>query len=197
MSATTADVPAPVLHPLDRGGPRQPLLSVRGLTRHFRIRGGLLGRVRSTVHAVDDVTFDVAKGEVLGLVGESGCGKSTTARLLMHLIRPDRGEIVLDGEGVGSPAMPVAAMRRQVQMVFQDSSASLNPRLAVLDSIALAPRMHGEGAARRPRHAPAACSTASASHRRPVRRPLPARAVRADSASASTSPARWRWSLAC
>ncbi len=127
----------------DRGGPPQPLLSVTGLTRHFRLRGGLLNRTRGTVHAVDDVSFTVGKGEVLGIVGESGCGKSTMARLLMHLIPADRGAILFDGELAGSPDLPVPVLRRQMQMVFQNSHGSLNPGLTVLQSLAFAPRMHG------------------------------------------------------
>src|SRR5262245_48312128 len=83
-----------VPHSLDRGGPRQPLLIVNGLTKHFHIRSGLTNRLRGVVHAVDDVSFTVAKGETLGVVGESGCGKSTTARLLMHLIKPDHGDLI-------------------------------------------------------------------------------------------------------
>jgi peptide/nickel transport system ATP-binding protein len=144
-SAATAEAAAlsagALLHPLDRGGPAQPLLTVQGLTKHFLIRGGVLGRVTARVHAVDDVSFSVAKGSVVGIVGESGCGKSTTARLIMQLIKPDRGSLVLDGDQVGS-SLSLAEYRRQVQMVFQDSYASLNPRLTVLDSIAFAPRMH-------------------------------------------------------
>jgi peptide/nickel transport system ATP-binding protein len=76
-------------------------------------------------------------------VGESGCGKSTTARLLMHLIQPDAGEIVFDGAGVGTRQLGLKDYRRQVQMVFQDSYASLNPRLTIEDSIAFAPQVHG------------------------------------------------------
>jgi len=105
MSATISD-------PRDRGGPRQALLEVTGLTKHFPLRGGLLHRVRGTVHAVDDVSFALAKGEVLGVVGESGCGKSTTARLLMHLIPADRGSMVFDGELVGGVDLPVKAVFR-------------------------------------------------------------------------------------
>jgi peptide/nickel transport system ATP-binding protein len=135
---------APFLDPRDRGGPAQPLLSITGLRKHFPIYGGLLNRRVATVQAVDDISFTVAKGETLGVVGESGCGKSTTARLVMHLMRPDAGSIVFDGEEVGSQAgLSVAEMRRQMQMVFQDSYSSLNPRLTMMDSIAYAPRMHG------------------------------------------------------
>jgi peptide/nickel transport system ATP-binding protein len=128
--------------PRDRGGPRQPLLSVRGLVKHFPVGKNLFGRSRNVVRAVDDVDFELLKGETLGIVGESGCGKSTTARLLMNLIEPDAGEIIFDGEVVGHD-ISLRDYRRQVQMVFQDSYASLNPRLTIEDSIAFAPRVHG------------------------------------------------------
>src|SRR5580692_12346865 len=115
--------------PRDRGGPAQPLLIVDGLRKHFPVRGGLLNRRIGTVHAVDDVSFVVCKGETLGIVGESGCGKSTTARLLMRLIEPDAGEVIFDGDAIGaSDGMSVREMRRNMQMVFQDSYSSLNPR---------------------------------------------------------------------
>ncbi|WP_144186106.1 ABC transporter ATP-binding protein [Elioraea rosea] len=129
--------------PRDRGGPAQPLLIVRDLKRHFPIKGGLLNRAVGTVQAVDGVSFSVMKGETLGIVGESGCGKSTTARLLMRLIEPDSGEVIFDGEPVGPGGMALSEMRRQIQMVFQDSYASLNPRLPIEDSIAFAPTVHG------------------------------------------------------
>ncbi|HYI91459.1 MAG TPA: ATP-binding cassette domain-containing protein, partial [Beijerinckiaceae bacterium] len=92
----------PALVARDRGGPAQPLLRVRGLVKHFAIRKTVLGRADAVVRAVDGVDFEVVKGETLGVVGESGCGKSTTARLLMHLIAPDAGETLFDGEPVGS-----------------------------------------------------------------------------------------------
>jgi len=129
--------------PEDRGGPAQPLLIVEGLTKHFSIRSGVLGRKSGTVHAVDGVSFSVAKGEVLGVVGESGCGKSTTARLLMHLIEPDAGSMVFDGDPVGYGGIKVAELRRRMQMVFQDSSASLNPRMTIAECIGFAPLMRG------------------------------------------------------
>ncbi len=132
------------IDPRDRGGRAQPLLIVHELRKHFAVRGGLLNRQVGTVQAVDDVSFSVRKGETLGIVGESGCGKSTTARLLMRLIEPDHGSLVFDGDAVGGrTGLSVNAMRRQMQMVFQDSYASLNPRMMVADSIAYAPRMHG------------------------------------------------------
>ena len=133
----------PALPHVDRGGPAQPILSVTGLLKHFPVRRGLFGGAAAQVRAVDGVDFEVLKGETLGVVGESGCGKSTTARLLLHLIDPDAGTIVFDGERVGSPALSLTAFRRQVQMVFQDSYSSLNPRLTVETSIAFAPQVHG------------------------------------------------------
>ena len=125
----------------DVGGPQQPLLEVRSLSKHFKLSGGLFGQ-GGVVRAVDDVSFAVGKGEILGIVGESGCGKSTTARLIIGLIAPDVGEIILDGEAVGA-ALSVRVLRRRVQMVFQDSYASLNPRLTIEDTIAFGPKVHG------------------------------------------------------
>jgi peptide/nickel transport system ATP-binding protein len=146
--ATTASIPRREPEEVDRGGKAQPLLIVEALKKHFPVRGGLFNRVVATVQAVDAISFTVAKGEVLGIVGESGCGKSTTARLIMHLIKPDSGSLVFDGEEVGSRSgISVPALRRKAQLVFQESYASLNPRLAIVDSIAYAPRMHGLGTA--------------------------------------------------
>jgi peptide/nickel transport system ATP-binding protein len=136
MSETDVMMPS-----ADVGGPQQPLLEVKGLSKHFAVGGSMFGK-RSTVRAVDDVNFAVHKGEVLGIVGESGCGKSTTARLIIGLIEPDAGEIILDGQLVGS-TVSLRDMRRDVQMVFQDSYASLNPRLTIEDTIAFGPTVHG------------------------------------------------------
>jgi peptide/nickel transport system ATP-binding protein len=127
-----------------RGGAAQPLLIVDKLKKYFPVRGGVLNRVTAMVKAVDDVSFSVQKGEVLGIVGESGCGKSTTARLVMQLIKPDTGTLIYDGDAVGAfRGISVSALRRKVQMVFQESFASLNPRLSIADSISYAPKMHG------------------------------------------------------
>jgi peptide/nickel transport system ATP-binding protein len=128
----------------DRGGPAQPLLIVEDLRKYFPIKSGALGGAATYVKAVDGVSFEVAKGETLGVVGESGCGKSTTARLLIRLIEPDAGTVVLDGEAVGGPrGITLREMRRQVQMVFQDSYASLNPRLTIEDTITFGLRANG------------------------------------------------------
>src|ERR1700720_1014285 len=132
--------------PRDRGGPLQPLLLARHLRKHFKIHGGLLGGSKNRVHAVDDISFTIAKGETLGVVGESGCGKSTTARLLMRLIEPDDGEVIFDGEAVAtSEGVSLRDLRRNMQMVFQDSYASLNPRLPIEETVAFGPRVHGLG----------------------------------------------------
>ncbi|MFY3382575.1 ABC transporter ATP-binding protein [Paracidovorax sp. MALMAid1276] len=127
----------------DVGGPAQPLLTISGLVKHFPLKRDALGRGGGVVRAVDGVGFQVLKGETLGVVGESGCGKSTTARLLMQLMAPTAGEIVFDGRTVGSRDLPLKEFRRQVQMVFQDSYASLNPRLTIEDSVAFGPQVHG------------------------------------------------------
>jgi peptide/nickel transport system ATP-binding protein len=118
----------------------QPLLVVRDLEKRFAVRGGI-GAERRYVHAVDGVSFTVAKGETLGIVGESGCGKSTTARLVARLIEPDAGRLTFAGTHFGR--RPSKSFRRELQMVFQDSFASLNPRLRVLDAVSYGPRVHG------------------------------------------------------
>jgi peptide/nickel transport system ATP-binding protein len=127
----------------DVGGPRQPMLIAERLTKHFTLSSGKGGK-RAVVQAVDEISFNVTKGETLGIVGESGCGKSTTARLLVGLIKPDSGALVFDGEEVDSPrGISVRRMQRSVQMVFQDSYASLNPRLTLQDTIAFGPCING------------------------------------------------------
>jgi len=120
------------------------IIEVCNLKRYFAIRGGLLQRKLATVQAVDDISFDVRRGETLGIVGESGCGKSTMARLLIQLLAADAGRIVFEGEAVGTAGgMDMRELRRQVQMVFQDSYSSLNPRCTIEDTIAYGPRVHG------------------------------------------------------
>ena len=121
-----------------------PLLAVRELRKSYSLGGGMFCGKRRVVRAVDGISFSVARGETLGIVGESGCGKSTTARLITRLIEPDGGEVLFDGEGVGQyGGLALREFRRKLQMVFQDSFASLNPRLTVLESIAYGPQVHG------------------------------------------------------
>ncbi|WP_316164524.1 MULTISPECIES: oligopeptide/dipeptide ABC transporter ATP-binding protein [unclassified Bradyrhizobium] len=114
-----------------------PLLQVNDLKKHFPIRSGLFGRAKSRVHAVDGVSFEIARGETLSLVGESGCGKSTVGRAILRLFDITAGQIVLDGTriddlGPGS----LRDMRRRVQVVFQDPFSSLNPRMRIRDILA-------------------------------------------------------------
>jgi peptide/nickel transport system ATP-binding protein len=128
----------------DRGGPAQPLLIVRNLKKYFPVRTSLLEREPKFVHAVDGVSFSIAKGTTLGIVGESGCGKSTTARLIAKLMDPDDGTLLFDGEGVGEfHGLGLKSFRQSLQMVFQDSFASLNPRLTIVETIAYGPQVHG------------------------------------------------------
>lgn len=133
----------------DLGGPAQPLLMVKDLQKFFPIkRKGLDAlpfskKEKLAVRAVSGVSFDILKKETLGVVGESGCGKSTTARLLMQLTEQDKGELIFDGQTVNSISLPLREYRRQTQMVFQDSYSSLNPRMTIEDSIAFGPTVHG------------------------------------------------------
>jgi oligopeptide/dipeptide ABC transporter ATP-binding protein len=110
----------------------KPLVSVKNLVKYFPLRGGILQRTVAEVKAVDDVSFDVRAGEVFGLVGESGCGKTTTGRLLLRLIEPTSGTIEFDGHDLTSMgAGDLKKARSDMQIVFQDPYASLNPRLPI------------------------------------------------------------------
>ncbi|GAB1389456.1 MAG: ABC transporter ATP-binding protein [Rubrivivax sp.] len=120
-----------------------PLLQVKNLVKQFPIRGGLLQRVVDRVHAVDDVSFDLAAGETLGVVGESGCGKSTTGRCILRLIEPTSGEVRFDGKDVsGAGKEELRALARDMQIIFQDPYASLNPRMTVAAIIGEALTIH-------------------------------------------------------
>jgi peptide/nickel transport system ATP-binding protein len=128
----------------DRGGKKQPLLVVRDLKKYFPVRGSGFPAAKKFVHAVDGVSFTVAKGQTLGIVGESGCGKSTMARLVARLMASDSGSMIFDGDGVDEfRGIGLKDYRRNLQMVFQDSFASLNPRLTVAQTIAFGPQVHG------------------------------------------------------
>ena len=110
----------------------EPLLQVNGLKKYFPITGGVLSKKIGEVKAVDGLSFFVRKGETIGLVGESGCGKSTTGRMLLRLIEPTEGSVVFDGQDITSLSNEdVRKLRREMQMVFQDPFASLNPRHSV------------------------------------------------------------------
>ena len=110
----------------------EPLLRVWNLTKEFPLNGGPFGRQAGSVHAVDGVDFHIHRAETLGLVGESGCGKSTTGRCVLRLIEPTSGEIHFEGKNVGSlEAGELRILRRDIQIIFQDPYASLNPRMNV------------------------------------------------------------------
>jgi len=126
------------------GDSGEPLLKVRGLRTTFPLRSGLFGRVLRRVHAVEQVSFDIRAGETLALVGESGCGKSTTGRSLLRLVDIDGGSIEFNGQDIAHlPASQVRTLRREIQMIFQDPYASLDPRLTVGFSVAEPLYVHG------------------------------------------------------
>ncbi|MDI3281657.1 MAG: ATP-binding cassette domain-containing protein, partial [Bacillota bacterium] len=131
----------------------EPLLEVRHLKKYFAVGGGLW-RGRAILKAVDDVTFTLQRGETLGLVGESGCGKTTVGRTILRLYEPTAGQVLFDGEDVFAlPPQRLKALRKRMQIVFQDPYSSLNPRMTVADIIGEALDIHrlARGSERRER----------------------------------------------
>lgn len=141
MTAVRA-YPSPATNMQDR----EVLVSVKNLKKHFPITSGfIMQRQVGAVRAVDDVSFDVYKGETLGLVGESGCGKSTTGRTLLQLYRPTAGSVEFDGIDLAKlPPSEMRKMRKQMQIIFQDPFASLNPRMTVGSIISEPLQIHNE-----------------------------------------------------
>src|SRR6202158_1294594 len=132
------------------GSDKSVLLDVKGLKKYFPIRKGLLQRTVGLVKAVDDVTFFVNRGETLSLVGESGCGKTTTARCILRAITPTAGQVLLSDNGelldvATVPKSKLRSLRRQMQMIFQDPVSSLNPRMTLLDIVGEPLFVHGVG----------------------------------------------------
>ena len=121
-----------------------PLVEARDLKKHFPILKGVFARPAGTVHAVDGVSFHISPGETLGLVGESGCGKSTVGRTLLKLLEPTSGQILVRGEDItGHSAEEMLPYRRKMQMIYQDPYASLNPRMSVGEIVGEPLRIHG------------------------------------------------------
>jgi oligopeptide transport system ATP-binding protein len=133
-----ATTPSPTASAAATGASGRPLLEVRGLKMYFPVLKGILFQRRvGWIRAVDDITFHIARGETLGLVGESGCGKSTTGRAILQLYRPTAGQVLLDGQDLTRlRGGELRRMRRKMQMIFQDPYASLNPRMTVGSIIA-------------------------------------------------------------
>ncbi len=140
----TAEQPRAVV--ADGDAAERPLIEVRGLRKAFPIRAGILRRTVAEVKAVDGVDLVIRRGETLGLVGESGCGKTTVGRLILRLIDPTEGSIRFDGEEIGGLSGPaLRPWRRRMQIIFQDPFASLDPRTPVGESIGEGLRIHGLG----------------------------------------------------
>ncbi|HZO36004.1 MAG TPA: oligopeptide/dipeptide ABC transporter ATP-binding protein [Solirubrobacteraceae bacterium] len=133
----------------------EALMEVRDLVKEFPIHGGVLGRPVGAVHAVDGVSFDVLRGETLGIVGESGCGKTTTARLLLRLLEPTSGSVAFEGRDIATLSRrELKPLRREMQMIFQDPYSSLNPHKTIGSIIAEPFVVHGveRDASARKRH---------------------------------------------
>ncbi|MBI1943273.1 MAG: ABC transporter ATP-binding protein [Betaproteobacteria bacterium] len=123
---------------------KQPLLEVKGLVKHFHVGGGILGSPGGTVRAIDGIDFTIRRGETLGLVGESGCGKTTTGRCILRLEQPTGGRIVFEGRDITALGeVELRSVRRRMQVIFQDPYSSLNPRMSIGEILAEPLQVHG------------------------------------------------------
>ena len=121
-------------------------IQVKNLKKYFPVKGGVLQRIVAWVQALDDVSFDIREGETLGLVGESGCGKTTVGRTMLRLVEPTAGEVYLDGKNVFNlKGSELKAMRRDMQIIFQDPYASLDPRMPIGESVMEGLNIHNVG----------------------------------------------------
>jgi peptide/nickel transport system ATP-binding protein/oligopeptide transport system ATP-binding protein len=143
---TTVGAPDQTLGAPATASPDAPLVDVRDLVKHFPIKGGVLQRTVAQVKAVDGVSFTIRRGETLGLVGESGCGKTTVGRLLLRLLEPTAGQILFDGTDITTlKGRALKRYRRRMQLIFQDPYSSLDPRTPIGESIGEGLRIHGLG----------------------------------------------------
>jgi peptide/nickel transport system ATP-binding protein/oligopeptide transport system ATP-binding protein len=128
---------------------KRPLVDVQHLVKYFPVRAGFLQKVVANVQAVDDVSFQVREGETLGLVGESGCGKTTVGRTMLRLVEPTAGSVIIDGKDIFRlKGRELKAMRRNMQIIFQDPYASLDPRMPIGDSVMEGLNIHNIGTRR-------------------------------------------------
>ena len=133
-------------YPYKRSPSRRELIRVQGLTKHFPIRAGIMRRTVNYVRAVEDVSFTIAEGETLGLVGETGCGKTTVGRAMLRLIEPTSGSVTFEGrEILNLSGREMKDVRREMQIIFQDPYASLDPRAPIGDSVMEGLNIHGLG----------------------------------------------------
>jgi oligopeptide transport system ATP-binding protein len=135
-------------------GPGEVILEVRNLVKHFQLGGGFLGKAPAMIRAVDGVSFTIRRGETLGLVGESGCGKTTTGRAVLQLERPTSGQVIFEGRDLTTLSdSELRQVRRRIQVIFQDPYSSLNPRMTVGQIIAEPLAVHGIASGRAARTA--------------------------------------------
>ena len=133
-------------YPYKRPPIKRELIHVQGLTKHFPVRAGIFQRTVNSVRAVDDVSFTISEGETLGLVGETGCGKTTVGRAMLRLIEPTAGSVTFEGREITKlSGREMKDVRREIQIIFQDPYASLDPRAPIGDSVMEGLNIHGIG----------------------------------------------------